>query len=205
MLPSEFTEEDLFLAITGISYTGDFRMTFGENPRKIYNIVHSQMAEFREIYKPIIDDLPAVNYTAMGNIAQEDNIKIRGSMLQKLPKILQDKIHYHHRWYLNRTNQARGVATAEPHFSQSVVNSPEVGEYIRKGIAEIIRKPAIIQAVKGVLSAGIGRSVKYGLQKISKMRDGRRASWMMRRRHSPSGTDNVGGFLDFIFRSFLFL
>ncbi|KAJ3087870.1 Mitochondrial translocator assembly and maintenance protein 41, partial [Quaeritorhiza haematococci] len=62
LLPSEFTEEELFLCIAALSYKGDIRTLFVENPYKVNNIVYSQMDRFREIYRPILEDLPNVAY-----------------------------------------------------------------------------------------------------------------------------------------------
>ena len=36
--------------IAGISYLGDFRMTFGENPKKVRNIVDGNFKAFQELY-----------------------------------------------------------------------------------------------------------------------------------------------------------
>lgn len=144
-------------------------MLIGENPHKIYNIVQNQMEEFREIYRPIVEDLPAVQYVGENTLVQEDNIKIRGAMIQKLPKRMQEKMQYHHRWYLNRTNQIRNANTEEPHFSQSIANSPELSDYVRKSISEIIRWPALSQSFKGFLSAGVIKSTTYMTKKLLKM------------------------------------
>lgn len=58
MLPERFTLEELYLALVGISYMGDFRMAFGENPNKVANIVQAQRSFLEEIYTPIIDAYP---------------------------------------------------------------------------------------------------------------------------------------------------
>ena len=43
LLPAKFTEEELYTTIAGISYTGDHRMQYGENPQKVSNIVKKNM------------------------------------------------------------------------------------------------------------------------------------------------------------------
>ena len=57
MLPERFFKRDLFLSIVGLSYSGDVRMGYAENPKKVENIVDGQIAEFNEIYGDILIDL----------------------------------------------------------------------------------------------------------------------------------------------------
>ena len=49
-----FTLEELFLKITGLSYTGDFRMVVGEDRNKIKNVVTPNMQHFKTLYMPFI-------------------------------------------------------------------------------------------------------------------------------------------------------
>ncbi|EGF76334.1 hypothetical protein BATDEDRAFT_92831 [Batrachochytrium dendrobatidis JAM81] len=172
MLPHQFTEEDLFLKIAGLSYQGDFRMKFGENPYKIYNIVYTQMDAFRDKYKPIIEEIPNVNYLFDGTLQQEDNIVMCGSMIRQLPKKLYSIIKYHHLWYLSRSGKLNTDMT-EPALSQSIVQSPELTLYVEKALADVVAIPALTQSIKGVLTAGVSRSIKYAGEKIGKMMSGK--------------------------------
>jgi mitochondrial translocator assembly and maintenance protein 41 len=66
MLPEQFTERQLYERIAGLSYMGDPRMSSffsAENPNKISNIVGAQLPGFRQLYVPLIDNLPNVTFT----------------------------------------------------------------------------------------------------------------------------------------------
>ncbi|KAI8923985.1 mitochondrial matrix Mmp37-domain-containing protein [Entophlyctis helioformis] len=165
MLPHQFSEEDLFLTIAGLSYRGDFRMRFGENPYKIYNIVYAQMDAFRQVYKPIIEDLPIVNYVPDGSLQQEDNAKLRASMVLALPKRVYERIKSHHLWYLSRKGKLK-VDRADPMFALSVVESPELPVYVEKALAEIVAMPALTQSLKA--------SFVYAGEKVQKMFAGKK-------------------------------
>ena len=57
ILPEVFSEYQLYYTICNLSYSGDFRMIFGENPNKIQNILKFQLSEFRSKYRPILKTL----------------------------------------------------------------------------------------------------------------------------------------------------
>ncbi|KXL48775.1 MAG: hypothetical protein FE78DRAFT_28830 [Acidomyces sp. 'richmondensis'] len=65
MLPERFTERDLYERIAGLSYMGDPRMNpylSAENPQKVGNIVGAQLPGFRQLYVPLIENLPNVAF-----------------------------------------------------------------------------------------------------------------------------------------------
>lgn len=66
MLPEKFTEKQLYERIAGLSYMGDPRMhslLASESPNKVSNIVGAQLPGFRQLYVPLIDNLPNVEFT----------------------------------------------------------------------------------------------------------------------------------------------
>lgn len=54
LLPDRFCERDLYLSIASLSYVGDPRMIFGENPKKIVNLVTPIIPVYRDIYKDTV-------------------------------------------------------------------------------------------------------------------------------------------------------
>ena len=69
MLPEHFTERELYERIAGLSYMGDPRMLYipglgaSENMAKVTNIVGAQLPGFRQLYVPLIENLPNVAFT----------------------------------------------------------------------------------------------------------------------------------------------
>jgi hypothetical protein len=61
LLPAQFTLRQLLVAIAGLSYTGDFRMVFGENPLKVTNIVDGQFGELVDLYWPLLRQVACVS------------------------------------------------------------------------------------------------------------------------------------------------
>nr|POF07647.1 phosphatidate cytidylyltransferase, mitochondrial [Quercus suber] len=66
MLPEKFNERQLYERIAGLSYLGDPRMNqyiASENPNKVSNIVGAQLPGFRQLYVPLIHNLPNVDFS----------------------------------------------------------------------------------------------------------------------------------------------
>lgn len=110
LLPESFTERELYSTITGLSYQGDPRMTYGsENPKKIDNIVTHQIRNFRLLYHDLIMSLPNISYADekavstsdwMDNTAldlklnQDMDVERRANMVRRLPKSFREKVYF---------------------------------------------------------------------------------------------------------------
>ena len=57
LLPKIFSEYELFLGIASLSYIGDPRMLYGENPKKVINLVSPIVDIYRETYRDVIKDV----------------------------------------------------------------------------------------------------------------------------------------------------
>lgn len=111
LLPSHFTEQELYATIAGISYLGDPRMALPtENPKKVSNIVTHNMLNFRRLYAPLIESLPNVvfndpscknsdwiaNTDAVLKLDQDMDPVKRGNMVRRLPKTFRSKLYFEH-------------------------------------------------------------------------------------------------------------
>ena len=97
LLPANFTVRELFTTLTAISYGGDWRMTFGECPSKITDIVDGAPEAFAAVYAPLLahsDFARAVR--VKGSLAdlkaacvQNADLRARVTMGQSLPLSVQ--------------------------------------------------------------------------------------------------------------------
>jgi translocator assembly and maintenance protein 41 len=120
LLPPEFTEQQLYSTIAGISYMGDPRMSIGgENPGKVNNIVKHQLSNFRRLYAPLIENLPNISFvdsatsrrdwlddpTVNAKLAQNMDPVTRGHMVRRLPSAFRQKLYFE---YQSKFNIPRG-------------------------------------------------------------------------------------------------
>ncbi|KAJ3065321.1 Mitochondrial translocator assembly and maintenance protein 41 [Podochytrium sp. JEL0797] len=179
LLPAKFTEKQLYMTIVGLSYLGDFRMTFGENPRKIQNIVNAQMMHLRALYRPVMEKLGGCVAVAVPGgeldsthemmFEQAWDVKTRGALLLELPKSVRDGIVSG--WQLENGTESSGMPLnilERLEFSQKVVASPKIGDHVKKAIGDIVRIPAMTQSMKGLITAGPSKSFRYVGEKLSK-------------------------------------
>ncbi|XP_021107867.1 phosphatidate cytidylyltransferase, mitochondrial isoform X11 [Heterocephalus glaber] len=142
MLPESFSEEELFMEIAGLSYAGDFRMVVGEEKAKVLNIVKPNVAHFRELYGDILQEDPQVVYKCQqGHLEQQ----------------------------INRIMDPPGKNRDVEETLLQVAHDPDCGDVVRLGLSAIVRPSSIRQSAKGILTAGLRKSVIYSSQKLHKM------------------------------------
>jgi mitochondrial translocator assembly and maintenance protein 41 len=177
LLPPRFTESDLFLTIAGLSYIGDPRMKYGENPKKVMNLVSGSMLSYRLIYSHAIlstaksADLQATElpdqpyfgirpdtrsiFAATKYIYQQDSSAARRWILcESLPKSMKSLLLIRSR-------------------SKYLRERPPKRTAIRASLSTIVAKSATTQSIKGLVSAGLVKCSLYIFSKLTK-----RFSWL---------------------------
>ncbi|XP_078008333.1 phosphatidate cytidylyltransferase, mitochondrial isoform X1 [Phascolarctos cinereus] len=162
MLPESFSEEDLFVQIAGLSYSGDFRMLLGEEKAKVVNIVKPNIPHFRELYGQILFKNPQVLYKEnQGRLEIDKSPEAQFTQLMTLPKTLQQEISY----LMDTPGKNRDV---EETLLQ-VAHDPDCGTVVRQGLSGIVRPSSVMQSTKGILTAGVKKSLIYSSMKVLKM------------------------------------
>lgn len=179
ILPETFTEYEFYYVISNLSYGGDFRMTFGENKNKVANIVKPQLLGFRNLYRPLIKHLH--DYVDFPVIKPEEEIKIEtNSDSEALLHCKQDvnplaKLHHLNqlpRWPTKAITRFwnRGVVRQDTEdVLRAIAYDPDCGAIVEQCINDIVWQSSVRQSLKGILTAGALKSVKYSSQKIIKM------------------------------------
>lgn len=165
MLPEVFTEEQLYFTIAGLSYSGDFRMIIGEDKQKIKKIVEPQLIKFRQLYQPILTSDIMNNIlhwdSHSQNYIQDCCSRVILHHLNLLPKTIQQNLYV--AWNVNR--RLRDLDDV----LQSLSKSYDCQLYVRQAIEKVVWKSSWYQSVKGVFTAGMFKSLRYGSNKLVKM------------------------------------
>ncbi|KZF25197.1 mitochondrial matrix Mmp37 [Xylona heveae TC161] len=204
LLPPTFTEHDLYSTIAGISYMGDPRMSLPtENRQKVNNIVTNQLANFRYLYAPLIENLPNVSFkdprcsrpgweddtSTNASLEQDMDPFKRGNMVRRLPKAFRNKLYLQYRqkfripqveWERmqeeSNDEDATRIKRREGGGFEQQIAGDETGlkKEVSIAIKNTIAWPSMSQSVKSFLTAGFARSWRYLGEKAKKYRDGKR-------------------------------
>jgi mitochondrial translocator assembly and maintenance protein 41 len=197
MLPENFTEKQLYEAIAGISYMGDPRMSFkSENPNKVRNIVSNQLPNFRQLYTPLIEDLPNVAYNDPRCKAKDwladfgcncymqqdmDPVK-RGNMVRRLPKQFRKRLYFLYREKFGIPGSEFSKVMEESkdedavsfrrreggEFDRRIATQDDIKDMVAKAIKQTVKWPSTSQSIKGFFTSGPTRSWRYVKEKREK-------------------------------------
>jgi translocator assembly and maintenance protein 41 len=165
LMPEKFTLEELFICIAHISYSGDLRMVVGENKQKVLNIVRPQMHRFLELYKPYLiknafEKHVSCNFET-GRVEQCGSQATVYNHLNQLPK------------HVLETIVRRSFGRAHYHDLEEYIikltGRADYQEVVGDAVKWIVKYASTVQAVKGVLTAGVFKTVDYSWRKLKKM------------------------------------
>lgn len=166
MLPEKFDDFELFHTISNISYSGDFRMIFGENKNKVKNIVGPQLKDFFKLYKPVLKSLSP--YVAMGAekkenkifFEQDKSVKAIEHHLKSMPSHMRDRI---------RCNST--VKGSYLEVVQWISSSGNIHDILSMSLHDIVWRSSLKQSIKNIPSAGVAKSLVYSYRKALKTFD----------------------------------
>jgi translocator assembly and maintenance protein 41 len=147
LLPEYFHEEELYRTITGLSYAGDVRMGVGENPHKVENIVAANFDRLRSMYGGIVEKTPTLMQMGEGRIQQPQDPVEQQILIDRLPK---------------------GVKQQLPETTGGNTSPDELATQVRTGLRNIVGQSSMTMTLKGLLTAGPLRSIRYVSEKLSK-------------------------------------
>lgn len=159
-LPETFSEEDLYKTISWLSYAGDFRMIFGEDKGKVKKIVNSNMQGFHELYHKVLSRRNDMTTLSCGLYQQDISQNNTSSLLQSLPSALLKRV----------VNYAKNDSKHSGDILNEVAQDRlKCGVFVRKGVGSIVLKSSITQSCKGILTAGLSKTLIYSSVKVKKM------------------------------------
>lgn len=172
LLPEEFTEEDLYATICGLSYTGDVRMLFAEDKQKVRKIVQGSSSLFQNLYKEPINKYvtrdilypPDVSSSDLkSRFKQDGRISTKYLLLSSLPAcVLQRLARQTGTLYDSSIHENLTIAKA-------VANSPEGhARMVTRAVSSIVRTSSFRQMLSGFFAAGGVNAMRYVGRKISK-------------------------------------
>lgn len=138
--------KDLYYNITSLSYMGDIRMMFAENPNKIKNIVNGSFEEFNDMYG---SNNKYFEINNDGTIKYDIEKLI--SNIPTLPSALYNSLSM----FLNSNSCTK----------EDLV---EIRESIIKYIKRVNEKESIIQPAKSILTNEVSKSLVYVIPKLKK-------------------------------------
>jgi len=195
--PSTFTVSlrSLLQRIASLSYLGDIRMGVAENPHKVSNIVSGSWAQLVELYRehieriavrPNVKQQPPQRFSKPLDMLQLPcDIESRASLLAFLPTHFQRQIRLHDSEAAGAAASAKVVPSS---LTAAAASSPEAAgvaassywhsvahrpgatrsALLSGALGAIVARSSKQQTLKGLATAGVRKSLRYGFAKFKK-------------------------------------
>lgn len=163
------TTRDLYQKIALLSYMGDPRMIVGgENPNKVKNIVKRQMAYFEQLYDPAMQVALSKGYATLkeGNLIVPKDASVFADILAKLP--IQFRLRLAQSYGKKYEYVPEAIDDPNSKFLKFMSSDTHLRRTLLTTVLAIIAYPALVQSLKGILTAGIVKSAKYAWEKKMK-------------------------------------
>ena len=173
-----------------------------ENLNKVANIVTHNLHNFRRLYAPLIENLPNVAFkdarcnqpdwaddpSTNASLAQDMDPMKRGNMVRRLPKAFREKLYFRYqtKFQIPRLKFNKMLEESSDEdltrikrrtggmFEQQVAGDEQ--QALKAEVSGVIKKtinwPSTSQSIKGVVTAGIGRTYRYLKEKGQKYSEG---------------------------------
>ncbi|ALC46342.1 CG33331, partial [Drosophila busckii] len=168
LLPEKFTAYELFHAIAGLSYKGDFRMIFGENKQKVHNIVFPQVSEFFHLYQPAMSTLS--EYLAVNLHGQEPKSN-KPAIVFEQDKSSRATAYHLHRLPQELCRRLQSNAACQGDYAEVVEHlsmAPLLPKILQVSVNDIVWRSSVTQSLKNIASAGVFKSLVYSYRKAKK-------------------------------------
>jgi translocator assembly and maintenance protein 41 len=143
-----------------------------ESRGKIGNIVRKQGGQFKELYQRLVVGLPGTHWPGhQKEIQQDTSPRARSYHLRKLPQGLRVRVQQR---FAEKGVGEELMKEDESAYWMKLAGEEEVLQNVlREETGRIVRAPATVQSLKGVVTVGVGKSLKYSSAKIGKWWSGR--------------------------------
>lgn len=154
LLPAEFSEEEFYAKICGLSYMGDVRMLFAEDKNKVQRIVRGSSERFHQLYRT-----PLCHLAAMGLLELPRTFGDLGSILRRdcSPHAVESLV----------SSLPTNVLQKMAPYARPMRNSGP-SQQVQRTISSIVRSSSMRQMVSGLLAAGAVNSMRYVWKKATK-------------------------------------
>lgn len=161
LLPQKFSYFDLFYQIAKLSYSGDFRMIFGENKDKVKNIVQPQIESFINLYTPHLKQFSFCLQLPDGVCSSNEKLIFQDKRSQVIVSHLNDLPN----------NVVCKLLNNRPITEESLemlAKDPKLSSRVAKSLESIVWRSSVTQSIKNIPTAGLTKAIRYSWKKVLK-------------------------------------